>query len=341
MFDSVIRLGIEHIYAERGIVDGHPESLFVDKNGVLVEKDLPTLHDFFEELVRTQVTEDDQEKRGARKIVLLAIEKYVKEAYYCEENALFFTREEFESLPINKSGQRIYRDEQGAGYTVKIVHGTCPYFDGQSTLRYSTDIPWVNIDCSQQDESSKKVSISVGENYINERIIKKNSDNRDSKKDKVIVIFDEAHMVFNIEPSRVLLAEIVRTARKRNVCLFICSQTLREFDDFPETSAIRKNAAALFVFKQDYSDRDYLIKTLGLTPAQVDGILAQGGDLDKVVAADDEEATRREVEKHRGEMTIVINRTAIALKVDYRKRTERYAVETAASEIMKLKKETA
>ena len=78
--------------------------------------------------------------------------------------------------------------------------------------------------------------------------------------------------------------------------------------------------------------------TLGLTAAQVESILMQGGDVDKVVAEEDEEAVNREAEKHKGEMTIVINRTAIPVKVDYRKRTERYAVETVASEIINNKK---
>lgn len=338
LIDSVIRSAIENIFAIRGIIDGDPSTLYdmSEVEGTLIkkEKDLPTISDFYAELIKAQLTEDDADKRSARKIVILAMEKYVKDLFYVEETATFFTAEEYDMLPVDEKGQKTYRDPDGHGYAVKRVHGTRSYFDGQSTLRYSPDIPWVNIDCSQLDEASKQVAMSVGMNYINERIIKGNSDNRDAKANKVVCIFDEAHMVFKIQAARSLLAEIVRTARKRSVCLFICSQTLKEFDEYPETEAIRKQAAALFIFKQDYSDRKYLIDTLGLTPAQVDAILQQGGDVDKVVSAEDEETTAREAEKHRGEMTIVINRTAIPIKVDYRKRTERYAVETAASEII-------
>lgn len=339
LIDSVIRTGIENIFANRGIIDGDPASLYtfseVEGSQIRKEKDLPTIGDFYAELVRAQVIEDDVDKRSARKIVLLAMEKYVRDAFYVEETAEFFTAEEYEKLPVDEKGRKFYNDPvENKAFIVKRVHGTRSYFDGQSTLRYSLDIPWVNIDCSQLDEASKQVAMSVGMNYINERIIKGNSDNRDDKSSKVLCIFDEAHMVFKIQAARALLAEIVRTARKRSVCLFICTQTLREFDEFPETQAIRKNAAALFVFKQDYSDRQYLIDTLGLTPAQVECILMQGGDLDKVVSAEDEETTAKEAAKHRGEMTIVINRTAIPVKIDYRKRTERYAVETAASEII-------
>ena len=49
---------------------------------------------------------------------------------------------------------------------------------------------------------------------------------------------------------------------------------------------------------------------------------------------DDEEAIKKEAAKHRGEMTLIINRMAIPIKVDYRKETERYAVETSADEII-------
>lgn len=344
LLDDVIETSIEHIFAERGIIDNKPESLFTYKevNGEKIrkEKDLPTVHDFYADLVRQQVLEDDDDTRSIRKIVIKAMAKYVRDACYCEETALFFDLDEYEKLPFNEKGQKIYRDpaENGCALVVKRVHGTRPYFDGQSTLRYSTDIPWVNIDCSQLDAASQKVAMSVGMNYINERIIKGNSNNRDSSTNRVICIFDEAHKVFKIPSARVLLAEIVRTARKMLVSLFISTQTLQEFEEFEETKAIRKQSAALFIFKQDYSDKQYLMDTLGLTAAQVESILMQGGDVDKVVAEEDEEAVNREAEKHKGEMTIVINRTAIPVKVDYRKRTERYAVETVASEIINNKK---
>lgn len=337
LIDSVIRSGIEKIFADRGIIDGDPGSLYdvSELEGKLIkkEKDLPTISDFYTKLVKEQLTEDDEDKKSARKIVLLAMEKYVKGVYYVEETGHFITAVEYEKLPVNGKGQKIYNDE-GRTFTVKKVYGTRSYFDGQSTLRYNSDIPWVNIDCSQLDEASKQVAMAVGMNYINERIIKGNSNNRDGKTNKLLCIFDESHMIFKIPAARALLAEIVRTARKRSVCLFICSQTLREFDEFPETRAIRVNAAALFIFKQDYSDRQYLIDTLGLTPAQVETILMQGGDVDKVVSAEDEATVAEEAAKHRGEMTIVINRTAIPVKIDYRKRTEKYAVETSASELI-------
>lgn len=337
MIDSVIRNGVEDIFASAGIIDGDPSSLYVvdPSTGISKEKPLPTLSDFYKNLVCAQLVETDPEEKSARKIVLKAMEKNIREVCYIEETGMFFESHEYEALPVNEQGKKIYENPQTGAYeTVIRVRGTRPYFDGQSTLRYSTDIPWVNIDCSQLDEASKQVAMSVGMNYINERIIKGNSDSRDGEINKVLCIFDEAHMIFKIDPARALLAEIVRTARKRFVSLFICSQTLREFDEYEETRAIRVNAAALFIYKQDYSDRQYLIDTLGLTPSQVDGILKQGGDLDRVASSEDAGELEKEAAKHRGEMTIVINRTAIPIKVDYRKRTERYAVETTASEII-------
>lgn len=333
--DSVIIDGINRIYENAGIVDGDPDSLYViTEDGSRIEKELPTISDFYKELLLAQLIEEDADKKATRKVVLLAMNKYVKDLYYSEDSALFFTKEEFEHLPTNAKGQKIFTNADAEDEVVVHIHGMRSYFDGQSTLRYSANIPWCNIDCSQLDEASKQVAMSVGMNYINERIIKGNSDNRDGNTSKVLCIFDEAHMVFKIEAARALLAEIVRTARKRSVALDICTQTLREFDEFPETRAIRVNAAALFVFKQDYSDKQYLIETLGLTESQVDEILQQGGDIDRIASAEDEGELAKEAAKHRGEMTIIINRTAVPIKVDYRKTTERYAVETAASEII-------
>lgn len=332
--DSVIREAIEQIYAQRGIVDGDPDSLYIITEEYRKEKELPTLSDFFKTLLLNQLVEDDEDKKKTRKIVILAMEKYVKDLFYSEDTCRFFDEDEFYELGINENGQKVFTNSKGHQEIVRHVHGTRSYFDGQSTLRYSPKIPWVNIDCSQMDEASKQVAMSVGMNYINERIIKGNSDNRDGSTSKVACIFDESHMVFKIAAARALLSEIVATARKRSVAMFICTQTLREFEQFEETRKIRTQAAASFVFKQDYSDRQFLIETLGLTEAQIDEILAQGGDIDRMASVEDEGELAKEAAKHRGEMTIIINRTAIPIKVDYRKATERYAVETAASEII-------
>lgn len=335
--DKIINEGIERIFANHGIVDGDPNTLYETSatGEYRREKPLPTIGEFYRTLLLIQKNEEDSDNYTTRKIVLTAIEKYVKDVFYSEKSITFFTEEEYEALPIDTNGRKVYENEEtGEIELVLWVHGTRAYFDGQSTLRYSVSIPWINIDCSQLDETSKQVAMSVGMNYINERVIKGNSENRDISTSKVACIFDEAHMVFKIAPARSLLEEIVRTARKRSVSLFICTQTLREFDQHDETRGIRVNAAALFIFKQDYSDKQYLIDTLGLTESQVDSILAQGGDIDRVASAEDEGELAKEASKHRGEMTIVINRTAIPIKVDYCRNTERIVVETAANEIL-------
>ena len=111
---------------------------------------------------------------------------------------------------------------------------------------------------------------------------------------------------------------------------------MRELDEFEETKAIRVNAAAQFIFKQDYSEKQYLIKTLGLTEKQVEDILEQGGNIDQANSGGHDEELEAEKKKHLGECTLVINKTAIPLKIDYLKRTEKHAVETAASEIIEI-----
>jgi len=340
---SIIKTTIKKMFSSFGIVDGDPSSLFEKGRSVVngkernyVEKKLPTISDFVKLLLKDQKVEKDPDKASMRKIILLAMEDHVRDMYYTEESLHFFTKEEYEELPL-KAGTSIhvYQENDNAPVEpVRHLHGTRGYFDGQSTLRYSKDIQWINIDCSQLDESAKEEAMSVGMNYINERIIKGNSSNRGTSS-KVIAIFDEAHMVFNIKPARALLNEIVRTARKRNVALAICTQTLAEFSQYPETEGIRKNAAASFIFKQDNGDRDFLLSKLGLTEKQIDSILNQGGNLDQQGSNGTELSVEQEKARHRGECTLVVNKMAVSLKIDYRKRTERPVVETAASEIIR------
>lgn len=337
LIDAVIREAVERIFLDKGIIDGDPDSLYIiSKDGNFKRaKDLPTITDFYMALCNMQKLDTDEEKISARKIVILAMGKYVKDLYYSESTYHFFSKEEYDQLPLDDMGRKYYTSATGNTEVVTHIHGTRPYFDGQSTVRYSTDVPWINIDCSQLDEASKKIAMAIGMNYINERIIKGNSDNRDGSISKILCIFDEAHMLFKILAARALLSEIVATARKRSVGQLICTQTIREFEQYEETRKIRTQAASLFVFKQDYSDKKLLLDTLGLTEAQIDSIIQQGGDIDRESSAeDDEEAIKKEAAKHRGEMTLIINRMAIPIKVDYRKETERYAVETAADEII-------
>ena len=341
--NRIIKDTIKKTYDLFGIVDGDPDSLYDKgmtlKNGVLTQdkvlKELPTISDFFKILLQDQQHETDEDMKKMRKLILMAMEEYVSDLYYTP-SLRFFSEKEYLELPVKPGTNiRMYVAAEGFHEEVKHIHGTRGYFDGQSTLHYSEDIIWVNIDCSQLDEESKKVAMSVGQNYINERIIKGNSENRSSAQ-KIIVIFDEAHMIFKILAARALLAEIVRTVRKRHVALGICTQTLRELDEFEETKAIRVNAAAQFIFKQDYSEKQYLIKTLGLTEKQVEDILEQGGNIDQANSGGHDEELEAEKKKHLGECTLVINKTAIPLKIDYLKRTEKHAVETAASEIIEI-----
>lgn len=343
LMTSIIKTTIKKMFASFGIVDGKPETLFEKGRSVVngkernyVEKKLPTISDFVTLLLKDQKVEKDPDKESMRKIILLAMEDHVRDLYYTEDSLHFFTKEEYDELPLKANTSiHVYQDNDNAPVEeVRHLHGTRPYFDGQSTIRYSKDIKWINIDCSQLDDAAKEEAMSVGMNYINERIIKGNSANRGSSS-KVAVIFDEAHMVFKMKPARKLLDEVVRTARKRNVALAICTQTLAEFSQYPETEGIRKNAAASFIFKQDNGDREFLLSKLGLTEKQIDSILEQGGNLDQQGSVDTEQSVLLEKAKHRGECTLVVNKMAVSIKIDYRKKTEGPVVETEASEIIK------
>ena len=338
LMDNIITDSIKKMFASENfrIVDGEPDSLYIfdEATGMKREKVLPTISDFYKVLIRDQAKEFDEDKRSARKVIMAAMQEYVRDLFYSEESLIFFTEEEYDDLDIDEEGLAYFINEDGERETVYHVHGTRGYFDGQSSLHYSKDIPWVNIDCSQLDEAGKKVAMSVGINWINERVIKGNSESRDAFS-KVITIFDEANMTFDITSARKLLDMVVATARKRNVACLIITQTLRSIvENYKETKNIFVNAASKFVFKQDYSDRKVLIDNLGLTPAEVDSIIEQGGNIEQTGSSEHEDDMKAEAAKRRGEFTLVVNRTAVPIKVDYLKSTERYAVETAADEII-------
>ena len=322
------------IYKSRGIVDGDPDSLYTEPGSVLAAdkgittgrpaKLLPTLTDFYKQVLISKKANKEDALIEAYNIIIMALADYVTELYYSKDTVHFLTKKQVEQLQYDRSqGARMYINEKQEKEPVIEVKGVRTYYDGQSTFHISKDTTFTNIDISQLPDDEKKLAREIAADFVNENYIKKNSDNINSS-DKLVVILDECHEMFASEYARKLLDNIVRTARKRNAAIILSSQTIKEYENYPETQAILKQAAMKFVFKQDYQDRDYLIKALGLTEAQVDYIVNNlGGN-----SSDDEDKNR-----HRGEMCIIDNKQVCFCKVDYRKNTEKYAVETDAAAI--------
>lgn len=324
------------MYHDFGIYEGKPDSLYVEGQQVIdgqlvmgrVKKVLPTMHDFYERVLIYDRRNTDKSLVEYYNLIKMGLKDFVKELYYSTETIKFFTEEEYNHLPAksSNSSERVYVNQAGRKEDVVSIQGIRAYYDGQSTVEVSIDCPFTNIDISSLSENEKILARQIAIDYLNESFIKKNSESISSAR-KLVAIFDECHENFGMEYARKTLENVVRTARKRHVGLILSSQTLREYDNYKETRDILKQATTKFVCKQDYQDRDYLIKDIGFTESQTDYILNNlGGG-----AFEDDEKNR-----HRGEMCIMDNKRVAFCKVDYLKETEALPVETDAKEISKI-----
>lgn len=328
----VIVDNLQALYKSFGIIDGDPDSLYeksdnIDSFGVSSgrkQKPLPTITDFYKQILISRRDNTSPNYADAYDVLVTSLVDYVKELYYSEKTCWFFSREEFENLPfVEGAPGREYINDMHQKEAVIEVHGIRSYYDGQSSVHISKDVAFTNIDISQLPDNEKNLARQIAIDFINENFIKRNSEDIGNA-DKLECIFDEAHENFSNDYARATLDGVVRTARKRNVAVILSTQTLAEFDRYPETQAILTQTAVKFIFKQDYKHKDYLINVIGLTEAQTDFILNNlGGD------PDNEEDSGR----HRGEMCIMDNKQVAFCKVDYLKSTESLPVETDAEGI--------
>lgn len=327
---------VTFLYNSFGIIDGKPETLYKDgdyiKNGELltgkVPKELPTITDFYKHVLIANMKNPDPTLASSYNIILMALKDYVKELYYSENSCTFFTEEEYRRLPfMTGSNMREFQNPKTKRKERVIeIKGIKPYYDGQSTVHISRECSFTNIDISQLPDNERKLARQIAIEFVNESFIKKNSESIESA-DKLAVIIDEAHESFAYEFMRKTLDGSVRTARKRHVGIVMCTQTIKEYSQYPETEAILTQAAAKFVFKQDYQHKQYLMDTLGITESQAEYIVTTlGGNV-----ADDADRSR-----HRGEMCIIDNQQVCFCKVDMLKRTEALPAETDAAEIERL-----
>ncbi len=324
---------VTDLYADFGLVEGEPDTLYRKADYVSsalsagrVKIVLPTITDFYKKTLLYAKDNKKPELNEAYEIIIASVKDFVKELYYSGQTIHFFTRDEYMELPSAPDGRavKVYAHD-GIEEEVFVIKGIRSYFDGQSTVSISKDCPFTNLDISQMPDSEKVLARQIAIDFVNENFIKKNSESIKSA-DNMAVIFDEAHENFVYEYARKTIDNVVRTARKRHVSVWISTQSLAEFDRYEETKSILRNAAAKFIYKQDYQDRDYLMRTLNLTDSQVDSILDLGGN-----PSDPSKKNTR-----RGEVCICDTAKVCFCKVQYLKQTESFSVETDAEEVKKV-----
>lgn len=319
-------------YADFGIRDGEPDSLY--EKGSLqgggfssghVKKSLPTLSDFYKRLIRAQRNNRDSALALHYRTIANALKDYVRELYYAKNSLTFFTREQYERLPEDGEGRKYYPRGGGAAEEVEAVRGIKPYYDGQSTFSISKDVFFTNMDFSTLPEADRPLARQICISFVTENFVKRNSEKMDASS-CLCVIYDEAHELLPNPYARKTIDVSLREARKRHVGIMLSSQTVREFDVYPETQAMLKMMAVKFVFRQDVQDRQYLIDTLGITESQAMKIVTQLGGTDR----DDRK------KRHKGECCIIDGKEVCFCKIDYLAATEGIFVETDVRELEKM-----
>lgn len=320
------------LYHDFGIIHGDVESLYerpMEKSGIAAgrrRKTLPTITDFYICILRNNLRNTDESLKKAYTLIIHGLKDRVKELYYTPGEIRVFTREEFMDLPEDRSGQRRVQTSHGMEI-VEEIHGTRAYYDGQSTISINRDCSFTNFDISLLPEDEKRLARQILMGWVNENFIKKNSERMDSA-NKLVVILDEAHECFK-DPYAVDTIDVTtREARKRHVGIILSTQTLSEYDKNPVTKDILKLMECIFVFKQDYQDRGWLVENLGITISQANMIVGGLGGSERNV---DDQGNR-----HKGEMCIIDNRRVCFCKVDYLKKTEALIADTDVTAVEKL-----
>lgn len=333
---TVISDNIKQLYKSMGYIEGDADSLYTEVGAIDASLDnstmrngrpmkrMPTMTDFYKQVLISARDNREQDLVNVYSILIKSLANYVKELYYSEKTCMFFDREAYEAIPYDETTKgRSALNAKNQKEKIIEVHGIRAYFDGQSSIHLDRDCPFTNIDISLLPDAEKELTRQVALAFVNENFIKRNSLSLDMNS-KMKVIVDEAHELFKNKYDRSTLDQVSRTARSRNVSLVLISQTLREYETYPETQAILKQATTKFVLKQDPADKQYLIDAISLTDAQADMIVnGIGGN------PDDES----DQNKHRGEVCIIDNKTVCFCKVKYLKKTEQLAVATDAKGI--------
>lgn len=304
---------ITELYEEKQIFDNVVDSLYESgkglKDGVLtsgkVKKKMPVLTDFYKKALQKNKSNLIAEHKKAYRIILDSLKDRVRELYYCPECMVFYSKEEY----MKRKGICSCKAE------IVKIHGAKAYYDGQSTIKIRENERFTNIDISQLPESERPIARQIALSFLNEQFIKTNATN--PKKTQCLgVIVDEVHQNFDMKSAIASLDYVARTSRKRLVSLWTATQALKDYDCCRETEALLKQAAAKFVFKQSYSDRQWVQEALNLTNGQTERVLELGGD------PEDDSSSRK------GEVCIVDNGKVCFCKIDYLQAAEAVFVET-------------
>lgn len=321
------------LYAERGIEDGQPESLYQTSGGDFLssgraKKLMPTITDAFKYLLVEQRLNDNHLHDEAYQTLVDTMRAQVRGVYYGKDSMRFFTKEEYDAMEDAGHGKKCIEYNGSKEYVLAVI-GSKAYFDGQSSLHADKNTPYINYDISQIPESDRKFAILVVLGYMEENDIKPNSANP-LRAMPMSVLIDELHILFPYAEARRCIERFYRTARKRWVGPWVSTQSIVDFGDkerYPELRGVYENTETYFIFRHKESARDFMKKNTELTESQIERIFKLGVD------PTDPDVTPEEKKRRSGEVCVIDKGRVAFVKVDYLENTEAEFVETNVEKI--------
>ena len=328
--ESELRDVIDECFDELEIYDGQPDSLYtlkkeVNENGDIIDKkvkkQLPTISMVYQKLLSRSLQDTDHKK--AIGLMLDALKSRVRLlGYFLTDKGYVFLPEE--KLGDNRRGMK-YVHTDGKEYEVTIIRGNQEYFDGQSTVEFSTDCACTDFDISSLPEKERKITKQVIMSFVTEEFSSNNSMNyKSDAADKLVVILDECQDNYDNPFMRHNIESAYRTNRKRHVSTWIGQQQLSDGSQYEEIEkGVLSNTAVFFLFKQPEGDKEFLKKHTILNDTQIDTVTRIG--LPPNLSNDPDEALQ-EMQMHAGECCLIDGGRAVFIKIDVLKESEQYLI---------------
>lgn len=293
---AIVRNCISDVYEAYGIVDGEPYSLFyTDEDGTTYPKREPVFSDFYLALLRRQMTDPVASHTEAYGMLNDVYREYLDDVYFAKADFRRISYEEYVALA--KRGEADY-----------ISAGSRPYFDGESTVSYDASTPFVNFDISSLSDSERSIAQLIVLEYIMDNIVRQNGTDKNAS--RLIVIVDEAHRILRQERAAVLLDDAIRTVRTRMASIWLVLQSVKDISDLQSSESMLRNMAAMYLFKHELADLDYIKRVTNLTDPQCAQISTLGG------GSMDPKSIRK------GECCVIDNQRPLFVNVTYLQDTE-------------------
>lgn len=293
--EAIVRACVTATYEDYGIIDNEPKSLlFQDGEGNIVRKPNPTFSDFFLELIRFGANAGSETHRRVVEILQDSLGAYVDHLYYNIESLERVSKDEYD----RRHGNTKYR----------VITGSRPYFDGESDVFYDNTTPFINFDISALSESERDTAQLVVLEYIMDNIVRQNGTDRNAS--RLVVLVDEAHRILRQPRAAVLLDDAIRTVRTRMTSIWLVLQSVKDISDLQSSESMLRNMAAMYLFKHERPDLDYIKRVTNLTDTQCAQISTLGGT----------SADPKNVRK--GECCVIDNQRPLFITVAYLPDTE-------------------